>query len=83
VPLDHTGSFEYGNKHHELHAAKQGADFGMCTKVVSQVMAIGGECGVPKNKLSECTFNGAWVDPRCLQCSTSPATFGIKHRTLG
>jgi apyrase len=60
VPLDHTGSFEYGNKHHELHAAKQGADFGMCTKVVSQVMAIGGECGVPKNKLSECTFNGAW-----------------------
>jgi hypothetical protein len=24
VPLDHTGSFEYGNKHHELHAAKQG-----------------------------------------------------------
>jgi hypothetical protein len=24
VPLDHIGSFEYGNKQHELHATKQG-----------------------------------------------------------
>lgn len=24
VPLDHTGSFDYGNKRHELRAAKQG-----------------------------------------------------------
>lgn len=60
VPLDHAGMFEYGGKQHNLVATKEGAEFGTCTKLVSQVMAIGGKCGVPKSKLSQCTFNGAW-----------------------
>ncbi len=36
---------------HRLGDFRCRAEFGTCTKLVSQVMAIGGDCGVPQSQL--------------------------------
>ena len=46
-------------------AAQTGAAFATCTKLVGQVMAIGGDCGVPKAKLVR-PRNGARGTARLL-----------------
>lgn len=51
VPLSHAGAFTYGGTEHNAVATPGGATFATCTKLTAQVMAIGGECGVPKAKL--------------------------------
>ena len=55
VPVDASGSYTYAGKEHKMLATKTGASVDACTKLVSQVMGIGGDCGVPKPQLvSQC-----------------------------
>ncbi len=51
VPADASGSYTYAGKEHKMLATKSGASLDACSKLVSLVMGIGGECGVPKNQL--------------------------------
>ncbi len=51
VPVDASGSYTYAGKEHKMLATTSGASVDACTKLVSQVMGIGGDCGVPKPQL--------------------------------
>ena len=63
VPSDASGSYTYAGKEHKMLATKTGASMEACSKLVSLVMGIGGDCGVPKSQLvRSCRSSKAYED---------------------
>lgn len=80
VPLDHAGAFTYGGTEHNAVATPGGATFATCTKLTAQVMAIGGECGVPKAKLVRGSAGGRRVCKLQLRAGTWALPFEAPGR---
>ena len=48
VPVDHTGTYEYGGTTYNLVPLQAGPTFEACTKLVHLVMKLDMECGAPQ-----------------------------------